>query len=58
MDFVTLTTSVTDCHTAILLKENTMDASYIQTFAEILPNIIDFFTALVEYIAPLSSNAA
>ena len=35
-----------------------MDASYIQTFAEILPNIIDFFTALVEYIAPLSSNAA
>lgn len=35
-----------------------MDASYLQAFAEILPNILDFFTALIEYVAPLSSNAA
>lgn len=35
-----------------------MDASYLQAFTEILPNLLDFFTALAEYVGPLSSNAA
>ena len=38
-------------------KENTMDVSYLRTFAEILPNVIDFFVALAEYLEPLSSAA-
>lgn len=34
-----------------------MDVSYLRTFAEILPNVIDFFVALAEYLEPLSSAA-